>query len=93
VHLLTERLPHLFKVEAQRPADLVEGNPAPPRQPPDSGRVNAEGTRQGGSVNKAGVLGAEGILCIATIHSGGWDEPGQARSHGSYLWALMSDST
>jgi hypothetical protein len=91
--LLAERLLHLFQVEAQRTADLVEGNPAPPRQPPDGGGVNAEGARQGGGVHQAGVLSrAEGILRIRTIGPAEWDEPGQARGHGSHLWALMSDS-
>src|SRR5262245_33345676 len=73
--LLAERRLHLFQVEAQRTADLVEGNPAPPCQPPDGGRVNAKGARQGGSVHKAGVLGVEGIPLIRTIGSWKLDDP------------------
>jgi len=92
LNLLTERLCHLFNVKTQHSADLVKGNLPSVRQPPHRGGANAKGTRQGGGVHEAGVLGAEGILSIATIHSAEWDEPGLAWGHGSHLWALMSDS-
>jgi len=94
MNLMTERQLHLFKVEAQRPADLVKGNAPTACQPPHRGRVNAKGTRQGGGVHEAGVLGgAEGIPLIRSIGLAGWDEPRLAFRHDPHLWALMSDST
>src|SRR4051812_34085002 len=70
VSLLTERERHLFKVKAQRPADLVDGNPPTACQPPHRGRMNPEGTRQGGSVHEVGALGgAENIPLIRSIRS------------------------
>src|SRR5689334_7218056 len=74
-YLLMERPLHLIQVEAERSADCVERNSVPPRQSPDSGRVNAEGARQGCSVHQTGVLSGEGIPLMRTIGSGKLDDP------------------
>src|ERR1043165_2456591 len=75
LNLLTERLCHIFKLEPERTADLVEGNATTVCQPPHRGRANAKGTRQGGGVHEAGVLGwAADIPLIRSIRPAGWDE-------------------